>query len=110
MTLVDVKNSSAGDRDHIFDVLKDAAKPCSVSTIRIKLKKRGVNLPDYLITRNLRSLLSEGKAQLNRRKWSTSSSFEHRGTSNGYAPIQIEIPIDISNEFFAMSFSNELFQ
>ena len=42
MTLVNLENTSAVDRDHIFDVLKDAAKPCSVSTIRMKLKKRGV--------------------------------------------------------------------
>ena len=66
--------------------------------IEQKLKKRGVILPDYLITRSLRILLSEGKAQLNRRKWSTSSNFESKGTSIGYAPRKIEIPIDISNE------------
>ena len=69
MSLATLENVSGKDKDHIFDVLEEETYPCSVTDIRMKLKKRGVALPDYLITRSLRILLSEGKAQLNGRKW-----------------------------------------
>jgi len=95
MSLATLENVSGEDKEHIFDVLEDETYPCSATVIRMKLKKRGVVLPDYLITRSLRILLSEGKAQLNGRKWSISSSFESKGSSIGYAPRKIEIPIDI---------------
>ena len=76
MSLATLENVSGKDKDHIFDVLEEETYPCSVTDIRMKLKKSGVALPDYLITRSLRILLSEGKAQLNGRKWSISSGFE----------------------------------
>ena len=102
MSLATLENVTGEDKDQIFDVLEKETYPCSVTDIRMKLKKRGVALPDYLITRSLRILLSEGKAQLNGRKWSISSGFEKsrryvkQGSSIGYAPRKIEIPIDIS--------------
>ena len=65
MSLATLENVSGEDKEHIFDVLEDETYPCSATVIRMKLKKRGVVLPDYLITRSLRILLSEGKAQLN---------------------------------------------
>ena len=95
MSLATLENVSGEDKDHIFDVLEEETYPCSVTDIRMKLKKRGVALPDYLITRSLRILLSEGKAQLNGRKWSIRSSFDSKNSSIGYAPRKIEIPIDI---------------
>ncbi|SVB23798.1 uncharacterized protein METZ01_LOCUS176652, partial [marine metagenome] len=95
MSLATLENVSGEDKDHIFDVLEDETYPCSATVIRMKLKKRGVALPDYLITRSLRILLSEGKAQLNGRKWSIRSSFDSKNSSIGYAPRKIEIPIDI---------------
>jgi len=95
MSLATLENVTGKDKDHIFDVLEDETYPCSATDIRMKLKKSGVILPEYLITRSLRILLSEGKAQLNGRKWSISSSFESKGSSIGYAPRKIELPIDI---------------
>ena len=67
MSLTTLENITAKDKNLIFNVLEEETYPCSASVIRMKLKKRGVALPDYLITRNLRILLSEGKAQLNGR-------------------------------------------
>ena len=58
MSLATLENVSGKDKDHIFDVLEEETYPCSVTDIRMKLKKRGVALPDYLITRSLRILLS----------------------------------------------------
>ena len=46
MSLATLENVSGEDKEHIFDVLEDETYPCSVTDIRMKLKKRRVTLPD----------------------------------------------------------------
>ena len=51
------------DKKIIGQIIEEQTYPCTVKTLRGKLKHSGRDIPEYLITRALRSLLSDDKVR-----------------------------------------------
>jgi very-short-patch-repair endonuclease len=68
-----LKHLSPSEVKLILDILDSERYPKSVRDIRSKLKITGRDIPEYLITRSLRSLLLEGKVHFKRGRWISES-------------------------------------
>jgi len=88
-----VPTISEFDRDAVIQILSNEIYPRSVKEIRNKLKHTGRNFPEYLITRALRSLLSDGKVRYKAGRWMNNEIFDQsKMIQTGFSPNRIERP------------------
>ena len=71
MTKTTLNQLSSKETQLILDVLNRERYPKSVRDIRSKLILTGRKIPEYLITRSLRGLLSEGKVHFRGGRWTS---------------------------------------
>lgn len=69
MSVSEIQKISKEDRDAVLEVIIAETYPRTVKEIRKKLRHSGHSFPEYLITRSLRSLLSEGKVRFKGGRW-----------------------------------------
>ena len=78
----------------ILDILHKERYPKSTREIRSRLKLTGRNIPEYLITRSLRNLLSEGKVHSKGGRWTIEGNkIQFESPSIGFSKKEIAIPI-----------------
>ena len=81
------------DKEAIAEILVNETYPRTVKEIRGKLKHTGRVLPEYLITRTLRDLLSEGRLRFKAGRWMSNDLYEQtQATQTGFSPRNIERP------------------
>jgi len=81
------------DKDAIIQILSNEIYPRSVKEIRGKLRHTGINVPEYLITRTLRSLLSEGQLRYKAGRWMSNEVYDQtKVIQTGFSPRSIERP------------------
>ena len=71
MSKTTLNQLSSTETQSILDVLNRERYPKSVRDIRSKLIINGSKIPEYLITRSLRGLLSEGKVHFRGGRWTS---------------------------------------
>jgi very-short-patch-repair endonuclease len=91
--MTSIQSLSKHDKTAIIEILQNELYPCSVKDIRRKLKRNGLDYPEYLILRSLRSMLSDGTLRFKAGRWMTSELFEQvQATQAGFAPKNINGP------------------
>lgn len=94
---------SEHDKEAIARILSEEIYPRTVKEIRGKLKHTGRDLPEYIITRTLRSLLSEGKVRFRGGRWMSNDLYGQAGViQTGFTSRNIERPrlSQVSEEVF----------
>lgn len=88
-----IQSLSKNDEAEILEILQNELYPSSVKDVRRKLKRIGLDYPEYLILRSLRSMLSEGTLRFKAGRWMTSELFDQVQVSQaGFAPKNIDGP------------------
>ena len=91
--MTSIQSLSKHDETAIVEILQNELYPCSVKDIRRKLKRAGLDYPEYLILRSLRSMLSEGSLRYKAGRWMTSDLFEQiQVAQTGFVPKNIHGP------------------
>jgi len=91
--LTTIQSLSKNDEAAILEILQNELYPSSVKDVRRKLKRVGLDYPEYLILRSLRSMLSEGTLRFKAGRWMTSELFEQVQVSQaGFVPKNIDGP------------------
>jgi len=81
------------DKKIIGQIIEEQTYPCTVKTLRGKLKHSGRDIPEYLITRALRSLLSDDKVRFKGGRWMSNDLYEHVNIpQTGYSTRIVELP------------------
>ena len=84
---------SVTDKKAILDIINEELYPKTAKEIRIKLLRTGRKIPEYLITRTLRSLLSEDKVRYKGGRWMNNETFSQSNTiQTGYPSRIVELP------------------
>ena len=93
MTDLGLNMVSESDKNVISQILKEQTYPCTVKVLRGKLKHTGRDIPEYLITRTLRSLLSDDKVRFKGGRWMSNDLYEHvNAPQTGYSTRTVELP------------------
>ena len=88
-----IQSLSKNDETAILEILQNELYPSSVKDVRRKLKRVGLDYPEYLILRSLRSMLSEGTLRFKAGRWMTAELFEQVQVSQaGFVPKNIDGP------------------
>jgi very-short-patch-repair endonuclease len=96
--LTSIQSLTKHDEFAIIEILQNELYPCSVKDIRRKLKRTGLDYPEYLILRSLRSMLSVGSLRFKAGRWMTSDLFEQvQVAQTGFTPKNIDGP-ELSRE------------
>ena len=89
----ELKQLTEFDKDEIIQILDVQTYPRTVKQIRGKLKLTGRNLPEYLITRALRSLQSDDKVRFKGGRWMSNEIYENiKVPQTGYTPNIVDFP------------------
>ena len=84
---------SSADKQIILDIINAELYPKTVKEIKNKVLRTGRKIPEYLITRTLRSLLSEDKVRFKGGRWMNNDAFSQSKTiQTGYSSRIIEFP------------------
>jgi len=84
---------SDNDKEAIEQILFNETYPRTVKEIRGKLKHTGRVLPEYLITRTLRSLLSDGRLRFKAGRWMSNELYDQtQEIQTGFFTRNIERP------------------
>ncbi len=93
MTVTDFNSILDNDKQAITGIISSEIYPITVKEIRRKLILTGRSIPDYLITRVLRNLLSEGQLRYKAGRWMNNELFEQINIiQTGFVPRSIERP------------------
>jgi len=88
-----ISKISEFDKDTIVQILSNEIYPRSVKEIRGKLSHTGRNIPEYLITRTLRSLLSKGQLRYKAGRWMSNEVYNQtKVIQTVFSPRSIERP------------------
>ena len=88
-----LSSTSVTDKKAILDIINEELYPKTAKEIRIKLLRTGRKIPEYLITRTLRSLLSEDKVRYKGGRWMNNETFSQSNTiQTGYPSRIVELP------------------
>ncbi len=77
---MELSSTSVTDKKAILDIINEELYPKTAKEIRIKLLRTGRKIPEYLITRTLRSLLSEDKVRYKGGRWMNNETFSQSNT------------------------------
>ena len=93
MQNLDKKNISVFDVKAVLEIISREIYPRSIKEIRKKLKHTGRNLPEYLISRALRGLLSEGKVRYKAGRWMSNEVYEQiKVPQTGFTSVNVALP------------------
>ena len=93
MSISTLKSVSENDKKSIRQIIDGQTYPCTVKVLRGKLKHTGRDIPEYLITRALRSLLSDDKVRFKGGRWMSNDCHEHVNVhQTGYSTRTVELP------------------
>jgi len=93
MTELDLIKVSENDRDAIAQILAAETYPRTVKEIRGKLRHTGRDIPEYLISRALRSLLSDGKLHFKGGRWMSNELYDQvKEVRTGFTQRTVERP------------------
>jgi very-short-patch-repair endonuclease len=91
--LTTIQSLSISDETAVLEILQKESYPISVKDVRRKLKRVGLDYPEYLILRSLRSMLSSGSIRYKAGRWMTSELFDQvQASQAGYVPINVNGP------------------
>jgi very-short-patch-repair endonuclease len=87
---IELKKLTQNDIDAITSILASQTYPRTVKEIRTKLKLTGRHIPEYLLTRSLRELLSDGKVRFKAGRWINNEISNNINTPpTGFTPIRM---------------------
>ena len=87
---IKLKNLTQNDINAITSILASQTYPRTVKEIRTKLKLTGRHIPEYLLTRSLRELLSDGKVRFKAGRWISNEISDNINTPpTGFTPIRM---------------------
>ena len=94
MSVSEIKELNDSDKDAILEIIMAEVYPRSAKDIRSKLRRTGRKYPEYLITRSLRTLLSEDKVRFKAGRWMSKELSEHIKSPKIGVPLNnIERPV-----------------
>jgi len=93
MPISTLKTLSENDKMTIGQIIEEQTYPCTVKVLRGKLKHTGRDIPEYLITRTLRSLLSDDKIRFKGGRWMSNNLYENINLpQTGFSTKPVELP------------------
>jgi len=89
-----LQNLTEQERSLLEQILEDQCYPCSAKALRRAMQRQGSCHPEYLITRSLRELLSEGKTSYKGGRWTLASKEAFAPDQQpGHSPHRIQEPL-----------------
>lgn len=93
MSISTLNTVSDNDKKSIRQIIEEQTYPSTVKVLRGKLKHTGRDIPEYLITRTLRSLLSNDKVRFKGGRWMSNDLYEYVNVpQTGYSIKTVELP------------------